>query len=184
VIAMPQRERLLQWLFWTGCGLAVVGGIAALAIPHGGVNRIGPVAVPFALGAAALAILGLGRQLDRWLVLVLYAVPALALTYGLMMVASVPLRLAVLGTCPAAPAVCPVGFEPVMTGGENLALQIAVGFGVAALVVTVTALEVQFRPRLRLFKASPAPAAPPPPPVMKPSAIVRKPPAGDIPPPE
>lgn len=176
---MPPRERLLQWLFWAGCGLAVLGGIAALAIPHGGVNRIGPVAIPFALAAAALVVLGLGLQLDRWLLLVLYAVPALALTYGLMMVASVPLRLAVLGTCPPAPATCPVGFEPPMTGAENLALQLAIGLGAAALVATLTALEVQFRPRLRLFKASPAPAAPPPPPVMKPSAIVRKPPSGD-----
>jgi hypothetical protein len=181
VIPWPPRERLLSWLFWSACGLAVVGGLAAVVLPRGGENRIGEVALPFGLAAAALAALALGwRLLDRWLVLILYAVAALALTYGLMMVASVPLRLAVLGTCPSAPRACPVGFEQPMTGGENLALQFAIALGVVALLVAVAALEVQFQPRLRIFGRSPqVDVAPAPPPVMRPSAIVQKPVPGD-----
>lgn len=139
-------------------------------------------ALPFGLGAAALAGLGFGRKLERWVVLILYTVAALSLTYGLMIVASVPLRIAVLGTCPPGPVGCPTGFERPLTGGENLALQFAVGLGIAAIVITLAALEVQFQPRLRLFgRPSPQREAPAPPPAMKPSAVVRKPSGDDKP---
>jgi hypothetical protein len=183
VTSLPPKAQLLQWLFWAGCGLAVLGGVLAVLLPLGGENRIGLVAIPFGIGAAALAALALNRQLDRWIALLLYALAAIAITYGLMVVASVPLRLAVLGTCPSAPQACPVGFEQPLSGRENLALEVAVALGIVALLATLAALEVQFQPRLRVIgRSTRSPEAPAPPPEMRASAIVAKPkPAQTVP---
>ena len=177
----PPRERLLAYLLWGACGTAVLGGIAAIALPlGGGVNRIGGVAIPFAIAAAAVAALAYWKSLERWLSLVLYGLTALALTYGLMSLASLPLRLTVLGTCPSAPAACPPGFEPSMTGGETLGVEAGIVLGLAALLLAVAAMEVRYRPRLRIIGRAPAnrqaaEEAPAPPPEMKASAIVKKP---------
>ena len=175
----PPRERLLVYLLWAACGCAVIAGVATLALPlGGGVNRIAGVAIPFAIAAAALAALAFWPDLERWLSLVLYGVTALACTYGLMSLASLPLRLTVLGTCPDSPAACPPGFEPPMTGGETFGLEAGIAIGLAALLLAVAAMEVRYRPRLRIIGRAPAqqqaesPAAPP---QMKASAIVKKP---------
>jgi hypothetical protein len=159
VIKRPPRERLLAYLLWSACGLSAAGAVAVIAFPlAGGVNRVAGVAIVLAL--------------------VLYGVAALALTYSLMSLASLPLRLAVIGSCPPAPQACPPGFEPSMTGGETLGVEGGIVLGVLALLVVVTAMEVRFRPRLRIIGRAPAlrhEPAPPPPPEMKPSAIVKKP---------
>ena len=179
VIQWPPRERLLLYLLWSACGLSVVGAVAVIAMPlGGGVNRIAGVAIALALAAAAAAGLALVPALDRILSLVLYGVAALALTYGLMSLASLPLRLAVIGNCPPAPQACPPGFEPAMSGGETLGVEAGITLGVLALLAVVAAMEVRYRPRLRIIGRAPhrqAEAAAPPPPEMKPSAIVKKP---------
>jgi len=113
-------------------------------------------------------------------------VSALALTYGLMSLGSLPLRLTVLGTCPQAPRACPPGFEPPMTSGENLAVEAGITLGVIALLAVVTAMELRYQPRLRLFGRGPSaqgprPEAPAPPPEMKASAIVKKPASSTMP---
>src|SRR5436305_5379400 len=121
VIRWPPRERLLVYLLWSTCGLSAVGAAAVLALPvGGGVNRIGGVAIAMAVAAAATAALALVPALERALSLVLYGVAALALTYGLMSLASLPLRLAVIGNCPPAPQACPPGFEPAMPGRQTV----------------------------------------------------------------
>src|SRR5207302_3887307 len=125
---------------------AVAGAVAALLLPLGGTNRIGIAALPFGIGAAAAAGLALRPSLDRRLVLVLYTIATLAVTYGLMMVGSVPLRLAVEGTCPISTKSCPIGFERPMSSGESAALDVAVAVGVASVFVILAALEVQFQP--------------------------------------
>ncbi len=179
---MPPRPRLLQWLLWAACGLAALGAVAVLLLPLGGTNRIGIAALPFAVGAAALAVLALYSSLDRRLVMLIYAIAAIALVYGLMEVASVPLRLAVEGNCPASIKSCPVGFERPMTGGESAALDTGVALVLVSVVAAMAALEVQFRPRLRLIGRDARPVEQPaPPPEMKPSAIVRKPATDDKP---
>lgn len=177
-MSWPKRDRLLSYLLWGGCGASVLAAVAVVALPLGGVNRIYGVAIPFALAAAACAALALAAHIDRVLSLLLYGLSALALTYSLMSLASLPLRLTVLGTCPPAPVVCPPGFEPDMTGGETLGVEIGIALGIVALLLTVAAMEVRYQPRLRLFgRARTAPGYEPPvaPPEMKASAIVKKP---------
>ena len=166
-------------MLWGACGLAVLGVAADLVVPIGGENRLGGAVVPLAVSAVALAVLARLRHLDRWFSLILYAVPALGLTYGMMAVASVPIRLAIVGTCPAS-GVCPVGYDHPLASRESVALYLVVACGLVALLLTLMALELQFQPRLRLLgRARPAEAqpasAPAPPPEMRPSAIVRKP---------
>ena len=179
VIRWPPRERLLAYLLWSVSGLAALGAVVVIALPlGGGVNRIAGVAVALAVAAAAAATLALAPALERVLSLVLYGVAALALTYGVMSLASLPLRLAVIGNCPPAPQACPPGFEPAMTGGETLGVEAGITLGVLALLAVVAAMEVRYRPRLRIIgrtpRHQPAEVAAPPP-EMRPSAIVKKP---------
>ncbi len=179
VIQWPPRERLLAYLLWSACGLSAVGAVAVLALPlGGGVNRIAGVAIALAVAAAAAATLALVPGLERVLSLVLYGVAALALTYSWMSLASLPLRLAVIGNCPPAPQACPLGFEPAMTGGETLGVEAGIALAVLAVLAIVCAMEVRYRPRLRIIGRAPQRQSEPagaPPPEMRPSAIVKKP---------
>jgi hypothetical protein len=70
-----------------------------------------------------------------------------------------------------------------MSGGESAALEVGVALVVIAVVAALAALELQFRPRLRLIGRDVRPPVeqPAPPPEMKPSAIVRKAAADDKP---
>lgn len=170
----------MVYLLWGACALSVVAAFAVILFPlGGGLNRIYGVAAAFAIAAGAAAALALAAGIDRVLSLVLYGVTALALTYGLMSLASLPLRLAVIGTCPSAPLGCPVGFEPPMTGGETLGVEAGVALAILALLAALAAMELRYQPRLRIFGRTQArretSVAPAPPPEMKPSAIVKKP---------
>ena len=69
---------------------------------------------------------------------------------------AVPLRLAVLGTCPPAPASCVSGLERPLTSGENNALGFAVGIGIVAILTGFFGLVTLYR-----RQAPPAPSAPP-----------------------
>ncbi len=156
VVATVTRERLLQGLLWIACGVLLVGAIAALVVPRGGDNRIAPAALPFAFGAVALAAQALKPNnlevvIRSWATALLFAVAALATVYGVLLVAAVPLRLSIEGTCTPAFATCPLGFARPLSSGENLALEITVVGGVIALLLIFIALEVHYRPRLRLL---------------------------------
>ncbi len=156
VVAAVTRERLLKGLIWVACGVLLLGAMAALFVPRGGDNRIAPAALPFAFGAAALVVQALKpNNLDvvirAWATALLFAVAALAAVYGVMLVAAVPLRLSIEGTCPPALATCPLGFARPLSSGENLALEITLAGGVIALLLIFAALEVHYRPRLRLL---------------------------------
>ncbi len=155
VVAAVSRERLLQVVLWLACAALLVGALAALIVPRGGDNRIAAAALPYALGAAALAARALmPNRLDTvirsWVTALLFAASVLAAIYGVMLVAAVPLRLSIEGTCPPGPATCPLGFARPLSSGENLALEVTVVSGVIALLLTFMALEVHYRPRLRL----------------------------------
>ena len=177
VMQRPSGDRLLPFLLWAGCGAAAGAAAAVLVLPlGGGMDRLEAAALPFAVAAAACALLALWPNVERLLSVVLYVVSALALTYGLMVAASLPIRLTLVATCTLTPAsACPSGFEPPMTRGETLGLDVAAALGVAALVLILCAMEIRHRPRLRILKARGAPAQPTaaPAPQMKPSAIVK-----------
>jgi hypothetical protein len=139
------RDRFLPRCLWAASGLAAIGGVLAMALPAGGENRIAGMALPFGVAAAALAAHALTGQRTRWLAALLYAIAMLAVLYGLMVGASIPLRLAVEGRCEPAPAPCPVGFDRPLAVRESWALGAAVICGLLAEVVTFVAIEVQYR---------------------------------------
>jgi hypothetical protein len=149
------RESRVLWSFWLACGLAATGAIAPLLLAAGGSNRIAGAAIPFGVAAVALAANALTYQRGRPLATGLYFIAGLALVYGMLSMIAVPLRLAVLGTCPPAPALCPVGFERPMTGGEDSGLAFGVAMGTLAILVGFFGLLMLFRFRTAFVSTPP-----------------------------
>ena len=166
--SISRREPSVLWSFWLSCALAATGGVAALLLAAGGTNRIAGAAIPFGIAAAAMAVNALTYQRGRPVATALYFLAGIALVYGMLSIIAVPLRLAVLGTCPPAPATCPVGFERPMTSGEDAGLAIGVAMGTLAILVGFFGL-------LMLFRLRPQVATPPP--VRREAAVVAPPPA-------
>src|SRR5258708_7452096 len=152
---ISQREPRVLWSFWIACGLAITGGILPLLLGAGGTNRIAGAAIPFGVAAMALAAAALLYQRGRPLATALYFIAGMALVYGMLTMIAVPLRLAVIGTCDPAPAICPAGFERPITGGEDSGLAIGVAMGTLAILVGFFGL-------LMLFRIRPQTATPPP----------------------
>lgn len=152
---ISQGEPRVVWSFWIACGLAVTGGILPLLLATGGTNRIGGAAIPFGVAAMALAAAALLYRRGRPLATALYFVAGMALVYGMLTMIALPLRLAVIGTCDPAPAICPAGFERPMSGGEDSGLAIGVAMGTLAILVGFFGL-------LMLFRLRPQTAIPPP----------------------
>jgi hypothetical protein len=155
VIRRFNRDQALSWTLWAACALAAIGAVVVLAAPGRGENRIAVMAFPFAVGTAALAANALIPNRNPWLGGLLYALAGLGVAYGIAVGVSLPLRLAVEGSCRPAPAPCPLGFDRPMTGGESFGLEAAVACGFVALVLSFVAIELQYRPRLRLFGPPP-----------------------------
>lgn len=153
--SISEGEPRVLWSFWIACGLAVTGGILPLLLAAGGTNRIAGSALPFGIAAMALAVAALMYKRGRPLATALYFVAGIALVYGMLSMIAVPLRLAVLGTCDPAPAVCAVGFERPLSGGENSGLAIGIAMGTLAILVGFFGL-------LMLFRIRPQTATPPP----------------------
>jgi len=152
---ISQGEPRVLWSFWIACGLAITGGILPLALAAGGTNRIGGAAIPFGVAAMAFAAAALLYRRGRPLATALYFVAGMALVYGMLTMIAVPLRLAVIGTCDPAPAICPAGFERPMSGGEDSGLAIGVAMGTLAILVGFFGLLMLFR--LRAQTATPPP---------------------------
>jgi hypothetical protein len=140
------------WAFWLACALALVG--AAAPFVFGSSNRLGGAVVPFALAAIALGACALLYAQGRPVATALYFLASLAIVYGILAMLAVPLRLAVLGTCPPAPAPCGAGLERPLTGGENSALGFAVGIGIVTILTGFFGLVTLYR-RLAAPLASP-----------------------------
>jgi hypothetical protein len=160
---ISRGEPRVVWSFWIACGLSVTGGILPLLLGAGGTNRIAGAAIPFGVAAMALAAAALLYKQGRPLATALYFVAGMALVYGMLTMIAVPLRLAVIGTCDPAPAICPAGFERPMTGGEDTGLAIGVAMGTLAILVGFFGL-------LMLFRIRPQVATPPPTRIEKPWA--------------
>jgi len=143
------------WAFWIACGLTAAGAVAPLVLSWGS-NRIG-VVWAFGLAAVALGACAVLYQQGRPVVTALYFVAGLAIVYGILSLIAVPLRLAVVGTCPPEPARCALGLERPLTGEETTALGFAVGMGIVGILTGFFALVMLYRG----MKASALPSAPP-----------------------
>ncbi len=97
-----QQDQRIRLAFWIAGGLVAIGAVAPLVVGGGIHSRIAGVFIPFAIAAAALVINGLMYQQGRPLAVTLYFIAGLAIVYGILALLAVPLRLAVVGTCPAA----------------------------------------------------------------------------------
>jgi hypothetical protein len=156
---MNQRLRQLtaaELLTWAAFALAVACTVLAIAIPSGGTNRVQGAALPFAIGAAALAASAVTWQ-RRTLGGLLYAAAALAILYGILLALSVPLRLAVEGTCSVTAVSCPLGFEYPATSAENFAVSTVTICGAVAVVLLFVAFELRFLRKPRPVRAETAP---------------------------
>ena len=202
--ANVQQDQRIRLAFWIAGGLVAIGAVAPLVVGGGIHSRIAGVFIPFAIAAAALVINGLMYQQGRPLAVTLYFIAGLAIVYGILALLAVPLRLAVVGTCPPVPTHCPLGFEQPMTSGENNGLGVATFCGVLAiltgfygLLLFYRRLTIAARRQPNLWPAqppvqatTPAPAQAPPvelPPVAPTPAAVSEPapiaPADPAPPP-
>lgn len=156
-----------MWAFWIAAAVAALGAVAPLSFSIGGHSRLDGVIVPFGIAAVALGVNAVMYHQGRSLAATLYFVAGLAIVYGILAMVAVPLRLAVVGTCPPAPAKCPLGFEPPMTGPENSGLALASFCGVLAIFVGFYGLLMLYRrlgvrPRRGLLWPATAPARPAP----------------------
>src|SRR6266702_3138305 len=147
-----------MWAFWIAAALTAIGALAPLAFTVGAHSRIGGVAIPFGVAAVALAINAVIYHQGRTVAVALYFVAGLAIVYGILAMLAVPLRLAVVGTCPPAPAHCPIGFEPQLTSGENSGLGTATFCGILAIFVGFYGLVMLYR-RSRTARTGPEPKA-------------------------
>ena len=170
-----QKEARVLWSFWLACGLSITGGIAPLLLAAGGTNRVAVALIPFGVAAAAFAVDALIFDRGRPVATLLYFVASIALVYGMLAMIAIPLRVAVLGSCPPAPAACPVGFEYQLTSGENSGLAIGIAMGTLAILVGFFGLLMLFRLRPQVY----APA----PPVRRDAAVTPAPAAMPVAPP-
>src|SRR5437879_10511136 len=157
-----------MWAFGIAAGLAVIGALAPLAFTVGGHTRISGVAIPFGVAAVALAINAVTYHQGRTVAVAVYFVAGLAVVYGILAMLAVPLRLAVVGTCPAAPAHCPAGFEPPLTSGENSGLGTATFCAILAIFIGLHGLVMLHR-RARTARTQPRSRAWPAPPPARPA---------------
>ncbi len=171
-----QRDARVLWSFWVSCGLAVTGGIAPLLLAAGGSNRIGGAIIPFGIAAAAMAVDALVYDRGRPVATFLYFIAGIALVYGMFSMIAVPLRLAVLGTCPPSPLACPGGFETQLSAGESSGLAMGIAMGTLSILVGYFGLLMLYRIRTQAT-AVPPPARREPPVRVVPPVIAPAPPA-------
>jgi len=134
-----------MWAFWIAAALAAIGAVAPLSFSIGAHSRLQWVIVPFGIAAVVLGINAVMYHQGRPLAATLYFVAGLAIVYGILAMVAVPLRLAVVGTCPPAPARCPLGYEQPMTSAENSGLALASFCGVLAIFVGFYGLLMLYR---------------------------------------
>ncbi len=128
------HEQRQVWAFRIASALAFVGGLAPIVFA-GISSRVSGAIIPFWIAAIAFGACALYRRLTRPFAIGLYFIGGLATVYAMLQMASLPLRLTLIGTCPPAPAPCLPGFERPMTEGEQTALWFGVGIGLVAIFV-------------------------------------------------
>jgi hypothetical protein len=172
-------DQRLTWSLWAAAGLAILGGV--LPFVFGGTSsRVTTVVVPYVIGAIALGATPLAYRQGRTFAAIVYFIAGLAIMFGLLTIFSLPVRLAVLGTCPALPAPCPAGFERPLSDAENTGMGVATALGLLAVFLGFFGLVTLYRrpvagpvmpPAVRQIPPMPAAVAPPaPPPPTQPEA--------------
>jgi hypothetical protein len=163
------RDQRVMWAFWIAAALTAIGAVAPLSFSIGAHSRLQGVIIPFGIAAVALGINAAMYHQGRSLAATLYFIAGLAIVYGILAMVAVPLRLAVVGTCPPEPARCPLGFEQPMTSAENSGLALASFCGVLAIFVGFYGLLMLYRrlgggarPRRGLLWPAKPPAQPAP----------------------
>jgi hypothetical protein len=111
----------------------------------GGSNRISGVVLPFAVAAIAFGACAVLYRQGRPVTTALYFVASLAIVYGILALVAVPLRLAVIGTCPPGQVGCALGLERPLTEAEDTALAFAIGMGIVAILTGFFALVMLYR---------------------------------------
>jgi len=148
-----------MWSFWAAAAFSAIGALAPFAFSIGAHNRLTGVVIPFGIAAVAFAVNALTYQLGRPIALALYFIAGMAIVYGILAMLAVPIRLAVVGTCAAAPAPCAVGLEQALTSGESDSLTAAAFCGVLAVFIGFYGLLVLYRRRTAAAREkAPAPA--------------------------
>jgi hypothetical protein len=170
------RDQRVMWAFGLAAGVVAIGAFAPLVFSAGGQDRIEGVIIPFGIAAVALAVNAFMFHQGRALAVTLYFIAGLAIVYGILAMLAVPLRLAVVGTCPAATTHCPLGFEQPMTTGENSGLGTATFCGILAIFIAFYGLMLLYR-RRRVLTPRESTAWPAEAPVQATAAISTPPPA-------
>ena len=172
------RNVIVERAFWVASALAVTGAVLPLVVGIGHPNRIAGVFFPFAIAAVAMGGLAVYYRHGKTIAGLVYFVAGLAIAYGLLLALSVPMRLAVLGSCPSPPQPCSGSLELQLSGTESTGVTIAVAFGVMALFAGFVGLSILYRQGL---SKAPPPVWPDKPP-QKPVAKVEPPPPPPPPP--
>src|SRR5260370_2231746 len=144
-----------MWAFWIAAALAAIGAVAPLSFSIGAHSRLQWVIVPFGIAAVVLGINAVMYHQGRSLAATLYFFAGLAIVYGILAMVAVPLRLAVVGTCPPSPATCPLGYEQPLTSADNTGLALARISGILAIFVGFYGL-LMLHPRLLLRPRQPS----------------------------
>jgi hypothetical protein len=120
-----------------------------LLVVGGGSGRLGAPIIAFAIAALASGACALLFTRGRQIATLLYFLASLAIVYGILAMLTLPLRLAVIGTCPPAPAACGTGLERSLTSGESNALELAIVLGIAAIMAGYFGLAMRRRREAR-----------------------------------
>lgn len=158
-----ERDPRVMWIFAVSALIVIIGAVAPVALTAGSENRLNIVAIPYVIAAIALAVNAFMYTQGRLIAAALYFIAGLAIVYGILSMLSVPLRLAVAGTCPTSEATCPLGFEHPLTNGETNGLDTATICGILAIFIAFYGLAMVYR-RRKPAPTTPArvwPAAPP-----------------------
>jgi hypothetical protein len=160
VSSIWKQEPRLIWSFWVAAALVAVGGAVPFLI-GGSSSRVAGVFIPYAIAALAFVACALLNEQGRGLTSLLYLLAGLGIVYGLLTMFAVPLQLAVLGTCPVAPAPCPAGKQHALTLAENTGIGFAAGFGILALFIGFLGLVVVYRRATAPVRTPPVRTIPP-----------------------
>lgn len=149
-----EQEQRLIWAFWAAAALAAVGGLMPIVFA-GASGRLSGVLVPFWAAAIAFGACAVLHRQGRIVTSIVYFIAGLAIVFGLLAMFSLPLRLAVLGTCPALPAPCTTGLPRPLTDAENTGMGAAATLGILAVFIGFLGLTVMYRRAVSTLSAPP-----------------------------
>ena len=146
-VSSPGPDQRATWAYWIACGLAATAALVPVALAHGANSRVVWTAIPFGLSAILTAANALFHHRGRPFSTALYFVAGLTIVYAIFAMAALPVRLAIVGTCPAPPLLCPPGVEPGIHDYEMNSIATSVLLGALAIGVGFLGLHSIYRHR-------------------------------------